>query len=458
MDSIRIDGKSLQTLAGELREAHNVVGLTLGVLKDGVIETAGAGLLNKATGVECTADSAFQIGSITKIFTTTLIMQLVEAGRLSLDDPVIKHLPDFALADLAAARAVTVRQLLNHTSGIEGDFFPADDPEGPSVGGYVRKMCLLPSLYPPGQGPVSYCNSGFVLAGRLIEVLTGLTWQSAVMERICKPLGMPVAFAHPHEALRFRAAMGHMPDPKDDKSMIAAPITYLPISMAPAGSVLMMSAESLLLFAKAHLNDGAYGNGQRLLSAESARAMREPATKLPAFSPLMSHIGLGWFVADRPGYRMVAHTGGTIGQSTLLAAYPEHKVAYALFVNSPSGKLFEEADKLLLKSLPGHEVPAPLARESFTPKLERYLGHYSAIMFDCHIALKDDKLTFKLKGKSPLVQDQEATLEPFSPDVFEMKNDKLPPDGPKALFVGDDAEGRAQFICLGSRLARRVVV
>src|SRR6185369_2591113 len=182
-------------------------------------ETAASGLLNLDTKVEATPDSVFQIGSIGKIFTTTLIMQLVDEERLGLDDPVIKHLPDFTIADRGYARAITVRQLLNHTSGLDGDFFPADDPEGPSTVSYLRKMYLLPNLYPPGDGPMTYCNSGFVAAGRIVEMLTGMPWQRAVTQKIIKPLGLTHVVAYPHDALRYRCAMGHIPDNGDFKKL-----------------------------------------------------------------------------------------------------------------------------------------------------------------------------------------------------------------------------------------------
>jgi CubicO group peptidase (beta-lactamase class C family) len=300
MRSDRDGSGALQGLLDELRAKHGVVGATLGVLRGDAIETAASGLLNLDTRVECTPDSVFQIGSIGKIFTTTLIMQLVDEGRLELDDPVRQHLRDFTLADRDAARAITVRQLLNHTSGMDGDFFPADDPEGPSTASYVRKMHLLPNLYPPGRGPVTYCNAGFVTAGRIIEVLTGRTWPSAVMSRVVRPLGLAHAFARPHEALRYRCAMGHIFDPADMTKIRVAPGTYLSLSAAAAGSVLSMSVENLLTFARAHLADGRYGDGKRLLSEASARRMREPTAPVPLFANAgVTHWGLGWALGQR---------------------------------------------------------------------------------------------------------------------------------------------------------------
>src|SRR5260221_7087361 len=103
MSSGQDSAGALQQLLDELREKHGVVGATLGVLKNDAIETAASGLLNIDTKVECTPQSVFQIGSIGKIFTTTLIMQLVDQGRLDLDEPVARHLRDFTLADRAIA-------------------------------------------------------------------------------------------------------------------------------------------------------------------------------------------------------------------------------------------------------------------------------------------------------------------------------------------------------------------
>ena len=216
-------------------------------------------------------------------------MKLIDQGRLGLDDPVVHHLSDFALADAEVVRAVTVRQLLNHTNGIDGDFFPADDPEGPSPRSYLRKMHRLLNPYPPGKSPMTYSNSGYVVAGRIIEVLTGRTWADAVTGLICKPLGMQHAFADPRQSLRFRCAMGHVPDPQGSGEVGFAQDTYLPLSMAACGSVLTMSVGSLLRFAQAHIDDG-----RPILSSASARRMREETVPLPPFTRYgVTHRGLG---------------------------------------------------------------------------------------------------------------------------------------------------------------------
>ena len=449
-------GGELQDLLDELRGKHGVVGATLGVLKNGAIETAASGLLNLDTRIECTPQSVFQIGSIGKIFTTTLIMQLIDEGRLDLDDPVTRHLRDFTLADRAAARAVTLRQLLNHTSGMDGDFFPADDPEGPSTASYVRKMWLLPNLYPPGKGPVTYCNAGFVTAGRIIEVLTGLTWPNAVMTRIVKPLGLPQAFAHPHDALRFRCAMGHVADPHDMTKITLAPATFLSLSAAAAGSVLSMSVESLLLFAKVHLAEGHYGDGKRLLSEASARRMREETTPVPPFARRgVTHWGIGWCLGLEGGYRMMGHDGGTLGHYTYLRIFPERGTAFALFTNSPSIKLIDAIEERLTRELAGADLPEEPPKTDFTPKPQRYVGRYSNIASDYTVKETEGGLTLHARSKIGF-PDTDATLEPWSEDAFTLRAKGTPIDGQKVSFLGDDKSQPAEFIRNSLRMARRV--
>jgi len=446
----------LQDLLDELREKHGVVGATLGVLEEGAIETAASGLLNLETRVECTPQSVFQIGSIGKIFTTTLIMQLVDEGRLDLDDPVTRYLRDFALADRAAARAITVRHLLNHTSGMDGDFFPADDPEGPSTASYVRKMWLLPNLYPPGKGPVTYCNAGFVTAGRIVEVLTGLTWPNAVMARIVRPLGLPHAFAHPHEALRYRCAMGHVADPGDATKIGLAPATFLSLSAAAAGSVLSMSVESLLLFAKAHLAEGHYGEGKRLLSEASARRMREETTPVPPFARRgITHWGLGWCLGLKDGYRMIGHDGGTLGHYTYLRIFPDRGTAFALFTNSPSVKLVDAVEERLTRELAGVDLPEEPPKTEFAPKPRRYVGRYSNIANDYTVEATDGGLVVHARSKIGF-PDSDAALEPWCEDVFTLRAKGNPIDGQKVSFLGDDKSQPAEFIRAGLRMARRV--
>jgi CubicO group peptidase (beta-lactamase class C family) len=430
-----------------------VTGATLGVLQGGEIATAASGLLNMETRVEATPDSVFQIGSIGKVFTTTLIMQLADEGRLSLDDKVIAHLKDFTLAETKAARSVTIRQTLNHTSGMDGDFFPADDPEGPSTLSYVRKMALLPSLYPPGEGPMAYCNSGFVVAGRIVEVLTGLPWQTAVLERICKPLGLSHVVAYPHETLRYRCAIGHIADPKDMTKIRMAPHTFLSLSAAAAGAVLSMSVESVLKFAAVHMANGAYGDGKSLLSVQSAQRMQTDITPIPLFSRVgMTHWGLGWFGCDGHGYRMVGHDGATFGQFAYLRTFPDKNIAFALFTNSPSAKLYDAIEAQLMDALLGTPVAPQPPQQSWTPDPALYVGRYANIGAIYDVSEKDGALALCVKSKLG-APDVQGRLEPYREDVFALQALNTPADGQKISF--HEGTGPRIFIRIGLRMGRR---
>src|SRR6478735_2990526 len=162
--------------------ARGVPGATIAVLKDGEIVEAAAGVLSTATQVEVTTDSVFQIGSITKVWTTTLVMQLVDDGLLDLDAPIRTYLPGFRLADDAAAGSITTRQLLSHQAGFEGDVFTDTGRGEDAIEKYVDAIAGLPQLFAPGE-LFSYNNAGFSVLGRLVEVLRGESWEEALVAR-----------------------------------------------------------------------------------------------------------------------------------------------------------------------------------------------------------------------------------------------------------------------------------
>ena len=174
----------------DLIQKFDVPGASIAVWHDGVLSEAAAGVVNLNTGVEATPDTLFQIGSITKLYTTVLILQLVEEGLLSLDEPIRTYLPDFKVSDAEATAKVTLRHLLTHTSGIDGDYFVDAGRGEDRIEKFVSQLGDLPNLSPLGH-MFAYCNVGFVIAGRVIEKVTGLTWDKAMRTRIVKNIGTP---------------------------------------------------------------------------------------------------------------------------------------------------------------------------------------------------------------------------------------------------------------------------
>ena len=237
-------------------------GAALGILRvrpgrDDELAEVACGVLNKDTGVPVTTDSLFQIGSISKVWTATLALQLADEGLLDLDAPVAEVLPELRLADPDVTKQVTMRHLLTHTSGIDGDVFTDTGRGDDCVEKYVAQLGDAAQNHPLGA-TWSYCNSGFALAGRVIEKLTGGTWDAALTRRICRPLGLTHTVTLPEEALLYRTAVGHVGEETDEISR--APVWMLPRSVGPAGLICSSTAD-VLAFAR-HAPDRRPGAGR----------------------------------------------------------------------------------------------------------------------------------------------------------------------------------------------------
>ncbi|MEV4089876.1 serine hydrolase domain-containing protein, partial [Nonomuraea fuscirosea] len=288
----------------ELIAEYEVPGAALAYLHEGELHEFAAGTLNKATGVDVTTDSLFQIGSVTKVYTATLIMQQIEQGRLTLDTPVLEVLPEFKVADAEVTKNVTIRHLLTHTSGIDGDLFLDTGRGDDCVEKYVAACADLAQNHPLGVTQ-SYCNSGFSIAGRVLEKLTGKRWDDVLREGIGEPLGLTHTWTLPEDVLRFRAAMGHV----DGEP---APMWGLMRSAGPAGLICARPAD-VVAFARAHLEGGLLENPQ---------IMWEPQVDIPNPYALGRHWGVGWIVDEWSGQRVISHGGNTIGQHAMLWAVP----------------------------------------------------------------------------------------------------------------------------------------
>ena len=183
-----IDAEHWQQRLYQLATRHGVPGAALGIMRirpgrdDERVELA-TGLVNKETGVEATPDSVFQIGSMTKVWTATVVMQLVDEGKLDLDAPVRDVMPELKLANADVAETVTMRHLLTHTSGIDGDVFTDTGRGDDCLEKYAAALEEAAQNHPLGA-TWSYCNSGFSLTGRVIEKVTEGTWDAAIQQRL----------------------------------------------------------------------------------------------------------------------------------------------------------------------------------------------------------------------------------------------------------------------------------
>src|SRR3954468_7106843 len=279
-------------------DKHGGPGATVAILDGGEVGGAADGVLNRRTGVEATPDSLFQIGSITKVWTATLAMQLVDEGLLDLDEPIIKYLPGFQVAEPEVTRSVTARHLLSHTSGIDGDLFLDTGRGDDCLEKYVAAMADLKQNHPLGA-TMSYCNSGYIVLGRLIEVVRGKTWDTVLREQLFTPLGLTSAGTLQEEALLGGAATGRIEPPGADE-LVVTPQWGIYRSCGPAG-LIHMTATDLLSFARLHLAGGVTADGTRLLSEESVTAMQKPEVETRAPYTLGSHWSRGWILMDWSG-------------------------------------------------------------------------------------------------------------------------------------------------------------
>jgi CubicO group peptidase (beta-lactamase class C family) len=393
----------LEERLGDLIARHEVPGASIAVLADGRVSTAAAGVLNLGTGVEATEDSLFQIGSITKLYTATLVMQLVEEGRVDLDAPVVTYLPELRLGDPEVTAAVTLRHLLTHTSGIAGDHFPDLGGGDDVVARYVADCAEIGQTQPLGA-TMSYCNAGFVIAGRVVERITGESWDDALAKRLLAPLGVGHTFTHPEDVLRFRSALGHAED--DEGRWRPVSQWGLPRSCGPAGLICATAAD-VVAFARLHLDGGRAADGRRVLSAESLAMMLEPRVAVPDPYTAGAEVGLAWFGFDGEGPRVHGHNGGTIGQASLMRIVPEAGVAVALLTNGGHVlDLFEDLVAPLLEELAEVRTAAPPAPPAVLPELDlaSYVGAYERLGHRMEIERRDTGLVARMITTGPLAE------------------------------------------------------
>ncbi|GGO63975.1 serine hydrolase domain-containing protein [Nonomuraea cavernae] len=424
----------------ELIAEYEVPGAALAYLHDGEVHEFAAGVLNRATGVEVTPDSLFQIGSVTKVWTATMLMQLAERGGPGPDTPVLEVLPEFRVADPGVTRSVTIRHLLTHTSGIDGDLFLDTGRGDDCVSRYVEACADLAQNHPLGVTQ-SYCNSGYVIAGRILERLDGKRWDDVLRERIVEPLGLTHTWTLPEDVLRFRSATGHL----DGEP---TPIWGLMRSVGPAGLICARPAD-VVAFARAHLDGG-------LL--DDPRALWEPQVDIPNPYTLGRHWGIGWILDEWDGHRVISHGGNTIGQHAMLWIVPGTGTIACVTANGGHSAAFARALVTeLFAELDGLTVPPALGPPE-TPvavDADRYAGRYERVGTRLTFAGRDGGLRLRLENTGPLAAlkpPQEADLVPVDETTFV---GRLPGDPAWTSVVFYELPDGSPYVHLGARATPR---
>ncbi|SEA87037.1 serine hydrolase domain-containing protein [Alkalimonas amylolytica] len=411
--------QELLSLISELADELEVPGVAVGLWHKGTATYACYGITSIDNPLPINEHTLFQAGSIGKNFTATLLMLLATQGRVELDAPVRDYLPDLELKDKAARDQVTLRQLLNHTAGWEGDFFPDTGDGDEALMRFVERMKELEQWMPPGAA-FSYNNAAFCLAGRVIEVVTGVSYEVAVSKLLLEPLGLRESFFFRDQVMTRRFVVGHKPA-VDGILQVARPWA-LPRNGAPAGGI-VTSITDLLSWARFHLGDLSDGYELPQLTGSRLAAMRKPTVHMPGCG-FGDAFGIGWFLSKVGGSYLVSHGGSTNGQEANLSLLPEHNWALALLTNSSPGglALCEAARTRVLSACTGLAETEARPASVNTLELAAYEGEYRALGMHCQINAGDKgKLLFTLyndpellqlmTGEEPVIRAEPAVLE-----------------------------------------------
>lgn len=443
----------LRTFIEEAMAHYHVPGVAVGITNDGAQQVDGLGVTNVDHPLAVDAHTLYQIGSITKTFTGTTAMRLVEQGKLDLDAPIRTYLPGLKLADAEATERATMNHLLTHTGGWVGDYFDDLSAGDDALAKMAVAMADVPQVAPLGT-LWSYNNAGFYLAGRVIEVLAGKPFETAVQELVLDPLGMTHTYFFARNVITHRFAVGH--NVKDDTASVARP-WELPRTANAAGG-LLSDVLDMLIYARFHMGDGTAQDGARFLSPEGVKYMQTPLFSKGS----QGEMGLTWMLEDVGGVRTVRHGGGTVGQETTLMLVPSRNFAFTVLTNASRGsELHGDATKWILSRYLGLEDPEPQTLDYSTEQLAPYAGRYTAAMSDLELSMRDGALMLQLIPKGGFPNKEQHPQDPPPPVPVALWGENLlivldePMKGSRGEFIRD-ADGAIAWLRLGGRAHRRV--
>ena len=357
---------------------YHVPGVAVAVYWRGREHVRGFGVTNVDHPLPVDADTLFRIASITKTYTATAMMRLVEQGKVDLGAPVLSYLPDFELADEAAARSVTLRQLLNHSGGWMGNDFGDYGRGDDAVARYVAGMKQLPQLTPPGQ-VFAYNTSGFVLAGRVIETVTGKPYATALQELVLNPLGLKHSGFFTDRLIGLNIAASH--DVEKDRPVVTTGAWMVPRSLDPSGG-LISSAREQLAYMRFHLGDGKGADGKQVLTLQALKAMRSNPGPGGTCSVEIDGVCVGfWQRRTAEGVPVFEQVGYWGGQTSDFFFVPDRQFAITVLTNSTSGaSLLAELGQSgwALNQFCSLSNPPALTKAQPAQRLAAHEGRYTA--------------------------------------------------------------------------------
>jgi CubicO group peptidase (beta-lactamase class C family) len=440
--------RDLDAYVARVMQTFEVPGIALAVVKDGrVVLTEGYGVRKLGDPTPVDERTLFGIASNTKAFTATALGILVEEGKLQWDAPVINYLPWFQMYDPFVTRELTIRDLLVHRSGLglgAGDllWWPTSTYDRKEIARRLRYIKPATSF----RSAYAYDNVLYSVAGEVIEVVSGQTWEDFVATRILARVGMTGSSVR-HSAAAGGGNVATPHAPIDGRVRAVSP--FGSDNVNPAGGI-NAGAADIAKWLIVQLDSGRLADGTRLFSPRTTRELWSVVTPFrvgnppPELAPLRTNFAgyaLGFGLRDYRGWKVVSHTGGLPGFVSRITMVPDQRLGIAVLTNQESGEAFEAITYRLLdhflsapqtdwlaafrtlklrgdSAVAAQERAATAARETASrPSLPlgKYAGNYRDAWYgDISIALENGKLVMRFSHSPPLTGD----LEHFQYDTF----------------------------------------
>lgn len=440
--------KISQKIKAEMKRL-SVPGVSIGIWHKGQEYSAGFGVTSVEHPLPVTADTLFQVGSISKTFTSTVLMQLAEQGNVDLNAPVKQYIKDLKLQDKKVEKQVTIRHLLTHMGGWVGDYFNDFGNGDDALDKMVKDIAHLPQIQPLGT-IWSYNNTGFNIAARVIEVVTGLTYEQAVQHMLLDPLKLKMSFFYPSDLLfTHRFVVGHYI--KNKQLHVARPWAIGRAGNGVGGVV--STVRDLLAYARFHM-----GSGRGIISKKSLQAMRIKQVNAGA----RGDMGISWFIREVGHVRLYGHGGATHGQQAYLFFIPEQDFALAILTNSNEGGIITASAvgwALEMYFNAKAKLPSPIERPA--AELKEFLGRYQ-IGTECFdLKLKGNTIMYHHipMGGFPTPDTPPGPAMPPMRFKFYETDRMIGLDEPYKNALGDfirDTNGRVEYFRIGGRAHKKL--
>jgi CubicO group peptidase (beta-lactamase class C family) len=385
--------KQLAEIEAKVEKRRNelgIPGMSLVIVKDDkVIYSKGLGYKDFEKKIAVTADTQFAIGSATKAFTALSVLMSADEGKLSLDDSPKKYLPYFKMKDAETDKNMTVRDLMAHNSGLNRTDLAMitgklNRQELIQVAGDAQPMAKFREKF-------FYNNIMFAAAGEITAKANNSTWEKYVPARIFAPLGMTnsnLSIKQMEKAKDYSFGYEYNFDSKETRRLPFRPID----DIGPAGSI-NSSANDMAKWIRFVMNRGTV-DGKRLVSEKGFEEWTKPQMKITPNGKV--NYGLGWFLEDRNGSKIVQHGGNIDGFNSMVAMIPEKNIGFVMLTNVSGSSLGDELMPIIFEGILGSPNPT---KDVAASDLQKEVGKYSLSEMEVEVKIEGGKLFAVVPGQ-----------------------------------------------------------